>query len=577
EYVEAHDSILQPIKEPLSQSYIKAATSHQPDNRTLLDYMREQKDNEKEAVVFIGSDGNRSDVLTFKDWAESSQDLAVSLSMLGLRPNDFMGIMGPNCRELVCSFGAALNLSAVPVFLSFNLVSGEDLVRHVKECNIRAIIVDINEAPKKDIVLKVFAKVLRGEIDDEIPSLRHVIVVTNDEVPKGAINYKSLMGRKSEEDKLQIADYTKGVTSESPLCVLLTSGSTGKPKYCILPQRAAQVQIYAGLRVGLVEGDRCFNDRPMSWVGGLANLLATLIHKVTTVTVNANYAAGEVEKILRIIQDEKLALAVMLPYMMRDVLQLDDDIYSKYRLSTLKTVPTGGQRIDPQMVEEFKSKTGTNVIVLYGATEMSAVISCLFPKGNFTKQHQTVGYPLPHVEICIQLEDGSIPPVNTLGEICVRGLPIFSRYLNNEARTNKVIGSDGSYHTGDIGTITPYGYITIAGRKNEFIKRGTVIVQPSSIEEEIRKHPDVQQVQVVGVPDPRLYEEVCACIIPHNGKALTRDNMKQWCASIFGDITADGISNAPRYYMILDKFPLTSNGKIDRITLKEEAKKYLKL
>ncbi|CAH1786159.1 unnamed protein product [Owenia fusiformis] len=580
EYVEAYDSIIQPIKEPLTKSYIKTSTSDPPDTKTALDYLREQRNNENEAIVFMDSDGNRKDVLSFNDWVESSEDLAVSLSKIGLSSGDFIGILAPNCHELICSLGAAINLAAVPVFLSFNLVSGEDLIEHVNECNIKAVIVDISEGPKKDIVMRVFAKVLRGEIDDDMPALRHVIVITDDATPDGAITYNSLSDKKSVEDKVQIADLTKTITIDSPLCVTLTSGSTGKPKYCLLPHRELLTPVkYIGQRIGLVKRDRLFLDRPMTWIGGILGIMLPLVLETTTVTVNAKYTAAKswaAEKILGIIQKERLTMAGMLPYMMFDILDLDDENFSKFDLSTWKITGTGGQRVDPKMVEDFKLRTRTNISIVYGATEANTV-TCMFPKGDFTKQHLTVGYPIPNIEISIQAPDGSIPAVNTPGEICIRGYPVFLGYLNNEAATSEVIDNEGWCHTGDIGTMTPYGYITIAGRLKEFIKRGTVIVQPSTIEKEIANHPDVHQVQVVGVPDPRLHEELCACIITHTGRELTGNDMKVWCASIFGDITADGLSNAPRYFIIMDEFPLTTSGKIDRVVLKAEAKKHLNL
>ncbi|CAH1776501.1 unnamed protein product [Owenia fusiformis] len=330
-------------------------------------------------------------------------------------------------------------------------------------------------------------------------------------------------------------------------------------------------------RYQVEQGDRYFNDRPMSWVGGALFMGACAAGHFTLVTIDTRHLTCQANPatVLKILQEERVAFALLLPYILYDLLKLDDSAISS-DLSALKVVLTTGQRLDINMIEKFKAKTSANVTMGYGITEVNGAVSVIFPYGDFYKQHTTVGYPSEHSEVSIQnYMDKSlnrIMPINTSGEICIRGPGIMTCYLNNPVATKEAIDEDGWYHTGDVGTMTPYGYITITGRLSHFIKRGTVIIQPAKIEAELMKHPKIHNVQVIGVSDPRLFEELCACLIPEKDCNLTEEEIRQWCDSVFSDDNLDGLSSAPKYFIFLEKCPVKPNGKTDTLALKELAK-----
>ncbi|CAH1790849.1 unnamed protein product [Owenia fusiformis] len=579
EYIEPYDDDVKPISEPLASSYINVISEKEElDAETFLQHLQKQKENDNDAFVFLDSEGNRRDVLTFRGWNESSQDMAVSLLSIGVKSGDFVGIISPNCRELIITFGALLHINAIPVLLTFDLKSGKDVAKKIRDCNIKTVMVEMcGDSKKREIVDELFGKVLRGERDETMPDLKHVLIVAEN-VPPGAIDVATLMKEKSESERQTVQGLADCVTKDSPVFVLLTSGSTGDPKYCLVPHRA-HINISKNIkeRSRLTEGKRYFNDRPFSWAGGVTAISSALVGPCTVVTIDARYtvAKSSAEMVLKILEQETISHAVVLPYLMYDIDKLER---ANCHLPSWECTFTGGQRVDADMVERYKVKTKTGVMTIYGATECGFA-SSLFPFASFTKQYGTVGYPFPHNEISIRdINSNDVLPSNTQGEICVRGPLVFLGYLNNKEATREALQEDGWYHTGDIGSLTPYGYIIVAGRLKEFIKRGTTILQPLEIERVLLEHPGIHQVQAVGVPDPRLFEEVCACILPESGMTLTIDDIKAWCDGLYDSkVSADGLGSRPKYFIILEEFPLLSNGKVDRVTLKMNAAKSLGL
>ncbi|CAH1800015.1 unnamed protein product [Owenia fusiformis] len=573
EYIEVADSVIQPIKEPVKKSYIHVATSNQPITaNTMYDYMRELKDSEQEAFVFMNDDANRHGSITFKRWVALSENLAVSLVEMGVKPQDKVGVIIPNCEEIVITIGGLLHCAALPVLLTYDLKSGKDILTKIKDTAINVIVVYVAGRDQQALVEKLFKKILAGNIDQDIPSLNQVIMIADD-VPKGAIDFNNLLNEKSDDEKKNMLLCNENISMDDPCWINLTSGSTGKPKYCPLTHKMIINGVKSiAQRCNSQAGDILFNDRPMSWNVGTLAFGQALATQLTVVTIDAKQTVKKPgpEKILRCIAKERITDALLVPYILYDIMNMESKQREEYDISSLVNIMTLGQKVDPTFIENVKSTLGTGVTIMYGSTE-AGLISMIFPRGDFRKQHLTIGYGGPHVEISIRDEKNQLVPVNVEGEICARGPNIFLGYLNNEEKTKEVIDEKGWFHTGDIGTLTPYGYVTIVGRIKEFIKRGTVIVHPSAIEHILMENPSIHEVYVVGVPDPRLYEELCACIKLKDGHSLSEIKMKEWCDEIFGDFTADGLKNAPKYFLMLDVIPTLANGKTDRLSLKKMA------
>ncbi|KAM7308225.1 medium-chain acyl-CoA ligase ACSF2, mitochondrial [Ixodes scapularis] len=243
----------------------------------------------------------------------------------------------------------------------------------------------------------------------------------------------------------------------------------------------------------------------------------------------------------------------------------------KYDVSSVRKGIMGGDSCPLEVVNNAMTTLNMQQFqTLYGTTEMGPAITCTDRAESTEQWIETVGKPLDHTEVKIVDSQGRIVPFNQSGELCARGYGVFKGYLKQEDKTREVV-RDNWYHTGDEATMSEDGRITIRGRIKDLIIRGGENIYPPEIESLLYTHSDVLEVQVVGVPDSRLGEEICAWIILKPGKSLSEEDVKGFCK---GKISYFKI---PRYVLFAESFPKTVSGKIQKHKLRDESKKILNL
>jgi fatty-acyl-CoA synthase len=206
------------------------------------------------------------------------------------------------------------------------------------------------------------------------------------------------------------------------------------------------------------------------------------------------------------------------------------------------------------------------VTICYGMTETSPVSTQSATDDPLDKRVATVGRVHPHVEIkVVDPETGATVPRDTRGELCTRGYSVMLGYWNNPEATREAIDQAGWMHTGDLATMDAEGYLKIVGRIKDMIIRGGENIYPREIEEFLYGHPDVSDVQVVGVPSAKYGEEVMAWVKPKEGRSLTGEQLAEYCR---GRIATFKI---PRYWKFVDGFPMTVTGKIQKFKMRETA------
>jgi fatty-acyl-CoA synthase len=211
------------------------------------------------------------------------------------------------------------------------------------------------------------------------------------------------------------------------------------------------------------------------------------------------------------------------------------------------------------------------VTICYGMTETSPVSFQTSPEDPLERRVSTVGRIHPHVEVKIVDEQGQIVPPGSPGELCTRGYSVMLGYWDDPARTAEAIDEAGWMHTGDLATLDAEGYCNIVGRIKDMVIRGGENVYPREIEEFLYGHPKIQDVQVIGVPDQKYGEEICAWVVPKPGVTLTLDEVRAFCE---GRIAHYKI---PRYLKVVEGFPLTVTGKVQKYVMREEMKRELGL
>jgi len=177
------------------------------------------------------------------------------------------------------------------------------------------------------------------------------------------------------------------------------------------------------------------------------------------------------------------------------------------------------------------------------------------------KKVHTVGRPLPEVEIRVFDVDGSLLPVESIGEIAVRGPGVMRGYYRQPGETSRSITEDGFFLTGDLGMLDDEGYLHIVGRRKEMVIRGGYNVYPREVEDRLHAHPAVQDVAVVGLPHEILGEVACACIVPVEGAIVTGEEIREFCREVMADY------KVPDLVRFLDVFPMTGSGKVRRVEL----------
>jgi fatty-acyl-CoA synthase len=262
------------------------------------------------------------------------------------------------------------------------------------------------------------------------------------------------------------------------------------------------------------------------------------------------------------VQDEKCTALYGVPTMF--IAELGQNDFAKYDLSSLRTGIMAGSPCPIEVMRHVIDKMHmAEVTIAYGMTETSPVSFQSSRSDSIERRVSTVGRVLPHVEVKIVDENGATVPRGTPGELCTRGPSVMLGYWDDAAKTAEAIDADGWMHTGDIGTIDEEGYGNIVGRIKDMVIRGGENIYPREIEEFLYRHPKVADVTVVGLPDERYGEELCAWIVLKPGQSATVEDIKHFCDNQIARY------KVPRYVKFVDAFPMTVTGKVQKFRIRE--------
>ena len=248
--------------------------------------------------------------------------------------------------------------------------------------------------------------------------------------------------------------------------------------------------------------------------------------------------------------------------------ELDHPRLPGFDLSSLRTGIMAGTACPIEVMKRVVEQMHlSQITIAYGMTETSPVSCQSSTTTPLDKRVTTVGTVQPHIEIkIVDPETGATVPRGQSGEFCTRGYSVMHGYWDDEPRTREAIDADGWMHTGDLAVMDAEGYVNIVGRIKDLVIRGGENIYPREIEEFLYRHPKVQDVQVVGLPDKRYGEELCAWIITKPGQTVTADEIRDFCK---GQIAHYKV---PKYIQFVDAFPMTVTGKIQKFKIRDEMK-----
>jgi fatty-acyl-CoA synthase len=247
------------------------------------------------------------------------------------------------------------------------------------------------------------------------------------------------------------------------------------------------------------------------------------------------------------------------------IAELAEPSFEDFDLSSLRTGIMAGSPCPVEVMKRVQSEMGmTEVTICYGMTETSPVSTQTRPDDSLEKRTSTVGRVHPHVEVkVVDPATGATVRRGEKGELCTRGYSVMLGYWENEAATRETVDQDRWLHTGDLATMDEHGYVNIVGRIKDVVIRGGENVYPREVEEFLYTHPAVADVQVIGVPDERYGEEVCAWVVLRQDAALDEEALRAFCR---GKIARYKV---PRYVRFVDSYPMTVTGKIQKFKMRE--------
>jgi fatty-acyl-CoA synthase len=394
-----------------------------------------------------------------------------------------------------------------------------------------------------------------------LPTLKH-IVYTADAVQPGSWRWSDVLelGTSIPDDALRRLE--EQIDLDDPVSIQYTSGTTGRPKGAVLSHHSlVNNGFFIGERQQFTAADRICVPVPLFHCFGMVDAnLAAMTHGAAIVLPSETF---DPLASLQTIEAERCTALYGVPTMF--IAQLEHPRFDEFRYDSLRTGMTGGAPVPIEVMRQITGRFSMpDFTIAYGMTEMSGVSFQSEPDDDLDHRCHTVGAMLPHMECKIVDPDtGRIVPRGTPGELCMRGYMVMLRYWNDPDATHAAVDEAGWMHTGDVGILRDDGYAQIVGRIKDVIIRGGENIFPREIEEFLYTHPAVSQVSVIGIPDSKYGEEVCAWISLKEGAAVTDEEIRDYCR---GQIATYKI---PRVIRFTREFPMTASGKIQKFRLRE--------
>ncbi len=514
---------------------------------------------------------------SYAELHQAARQLASALLGMGLEPGDRIGIWSHNNAEWVLMQLATAQVGLVLVNINpayrtaeveyaLNKVGCKALVTmpSFKTSDYLGMLREL--APELALCLPGMLAAKR------LPTLRSVVwidVAGEGAEQPGMLRFSELMTRGDAGDA-RIDAIGATLRNSDPINIQFTSGTTGFPKGATLTHRnILNNGFFIGECMRLTPADRLCIPVPLYHCFGMVlGNLACITHGSTIVYPNDGF---DPLAVLETVQAERCTGLHGVPTMF--IAELDHPRFAEFDLSTLRTGIMAGSPCPIEVMKRVQADMHmAEVTIAYGMTETSPVSCQSDADTPLEKRVSTVGRVQPHLEVkIIDPESGAVVARGERGELCTRGYSVMHGYWGDVEKTREAIDAEGWMHTGDLATMDAEGYVNIVGRIKDMVIRGGENLYPREIEEFLYRHPQVQDVQVVGVPDEKYGEELCAWIIAKPGASPTEDDIRAFCK---GQIAHYKV---PRYIRFVTAFPMTVTGKIQKFKIRDAMKDELGL
>ncbi len=486
---------------------------------------------------------------SYAELGAAVDELARALIATGLGQGERIGIWSPNCAEWTLVQYATARIGAILVNINPAYRTSE-LEYALRQSGCRMLIAApaFKSSDYRSMI---------DEVSPRMDALEQVVFLDDPD-------WQGLLARAGETAPEQLRARSARLAPDDPINIQYTSGTTGFPKGATLTHRnILNNGFFVGELCRYTERDRVCIPVPFYHCFGMVmgNLGATS-HGATMVIPAP---AFDPEATLAACAAERCTSLYGVPTMF--IAQLDHPRFSEYDLSSLRTGIMAGSPCPVEVMKRvIELMHMREVAIAYGMTETSPVSLQTRFDDPLSKRVGSVGRVHPHVEVrIVDPAGGETVARGDTGELCTRGYSVMAGYWNDPERTGEAIDAESWMHTGDLATMDGEGYVNIVGRSKDMVIRGGENVYPREVEEFLYGHPDIADVQVIGVPDERYGEELMAWVIPRGDAALSAETIGTFCEGRIAHY------KVPRYVKLVDAFPMTVTGKVQKFKMREQA------
>jgi len=517
--------------------------------------------------------GNK-EALSFEDqrWSfiellDSVDIVARGLIRLGVKPGDKICLWMTNCPEWIFVFFAVAKIGAilVPINTRFRVTDMEYVLRQSDSSTL--IMMDGSGPVNYLEMLREVCPEIDSRYESELvahkfPQLKRVVVLGDDH-PEGVVTWEDMVAGVS--DSQMYADVKVNVKPDDTVLLMYTSGTTGFPKGVMHSHNIQRTLVDAASRMGMTSRDVILMYLPLFHCFGLyEGPIMSVVSGARMVLMSSFDPA----RVLDLIETERATVLNGFDTHFFDITS-HPNIHTTDK-SSLRVALLAAGMASSESVAMRTQKDLCPTITAWGMTEVGVGATRSYLDSSVDDRCLASGHPLPGYEFkIIEPSTGEIQSFGDLGELCVRGYSLMQGYYKKEQETNEVIDQDGWLHTGDVAVMREDFRMRFLGRYKDMLKVGGENVDPMEVEAYILSHPAVNKAQIIGISDNRLSEVPCACIVLETGHSLELDELDQFCR---GQMASFKI---PRKLILMDDFPMTSSGKVQKFRLRELADEYL--
>lgn len=493
--------------------------------------------------------------LSYGELAAKVDEVAAAVIAAGVERGDRVAIWAPNCWEWIVALLGLQSAGAVlvPLNTRYKGLEAADILRRSNS----KLLFTVEGFLGNDYVTML------ADTGEDLPDLSEIVLLrSNGDLPVGAVDLDEFIASGFEVPDDEVDARVAELTGDDLSDLLFTSGTTGAPKGVKLThsQTLRAFGDWADIG-GLRPEDRYLCINPFFHAFGYkAGIVASFLTGATLVPV----ATFDLDAVVDLIEAERISVIPGPPTIYQSL--LNHPRFDPERTSTLRLAVTGAAPVPVELVEQMRSELGFDTVVTaYGMTEASGCATICRSEDSAETISTTSGRAFPGVEVRVVDDAGIELPFGEAGEVWVRGYNVMDGYFNDTEQTVETLTADGWLRTGDVGVMTPEGYITITDRKKDMFIVGGFNAYPAEIERLLLAHPEVAQAAVVGVPDERMGEVGFAFILPKHGTSPDGADIAKWAK--------DNMANykAPRHVEVVDELPLNASGKVLKFELRARA------